>query len=816
MKKKILALFLSVAMMVTILPFSALVSAEGTDENASDGIAGYITQVPTTGTSAGAGGRANGALHWTTGGDGQALELRHENGEHFFVVDEEITKKASGVNTQFFVKGMSTVGIPEDINISDTSAIAVRLKINDNSAVYNTQTSSFRVFLYAGKTYNIVKRDFTNTATWLDLNDGSHTKMYPSSGYSASTYDYETVGSMDGYMIMPLKLFGVDAATLKSSMDWLKFTYNEMAANSSEGRKASTWANKELLIGDIMFVNNVNDFVKSKIKTAGIGKYESEYDDGAYIASRVAGYKSSYGGSVTSYIPAKFGYSKVDPTTEQANGFIHIYTISGGDRALKYSPIGSNKVGEIEPYNIDTYDNITQTTAPVYNTYEKGVPSDITYSDIKGFAMRVAITGNEGTSVTFRPRISDSSTKNLYSDKKLEIPFIDLNGNITTYIMEASSVTGQTGITVTGNIDGYFIIPSIGSDYWSNSGITETFFESSWKGPNISLLGDWSGKAYYYGDIFWLTDVEKFKEAHTADPLKFSAASLTLENDLTLNLKIDKARYDDLYRNTVPYAMVTLGDDEAQKIEGELKNGKYVISFKDVAPQRMGDVVKATAYEPTKDTAGTPLEEMSNGKYSNYSIKSYCESTIGTTENASLKTLLVDLLNYGAAAQNYKNYKTDALVNKDVNQELASGALPTLDAEYTRTTLDGATTTWKSAALRLDDDAVTLKFKLATEANIEGMYVKVTYDNGSKSATIGAEEFVATSGGYYVYFDGLHAAQMREDVTATVYDADGNAVSGALTYSVENYAAWACKQSDEKLVNLVTAMMKYGISAENL
>ena len=65
--------------------------------------------------------------------------------------------------------------------------------------------------------------------------------------------------------------------------------------------------------------------------------------------------------------------------------------------------------------------------------------------------------------------------------------------------------------------------------------------------------------------------------------------------------------------------------------------------------------------------------------------------------------------------------------------------------------------------------------------------------------------------GYYVVaFDKFTASQMSVPFTAVVRNANGEAVSQILTYSVESYAA--SKQNDASVGALVKAMMKYGDS----
>ena len=65
-----------------------------------------------------------------------------------------------------------------------------------------------------------------------------------------------------------------------------------------------------------------------------------------------------------------------------------------------------------------------------------------------------------------------------------------------------------------------------------------------------------------------------------------------------------------------------------------------------------------------------------------------------------------------------------------------------------------------------------------------------------------------------IYFSGLSVRQMRESVFVTVYEGSTR-VSNTLRYSVETYAHSKLNDTNVKLVDLVKAMMRYGISAEN-
>ena len=77
----------------------------------------------------------------------------------------------------------------------------------------------------------------------------------------------------------------------------------------------------------------------------------------------------------------------------------------------------------------------------------------------------------------------------------------------------------------------------------------------------------------------------------------------------------------------------------------------YRFDYK-VSAKEIGDTLTASLGF-TKD------EREYNGKVDEYSLKQYAEERLAASANESFKRLLVDLLNYGAAAQSYFVYRTD-------------------------------------------------------------------------------------------------------------------------------------------------------------
>ena len=185
---------------------------------------------------------------------------------------------------------------------------------------------------------------------------------------------------------------------------------------------------------------------------------------------------------------------------------------------------------------------------------------------------------------------------------------------------------------------------------------------------------------------------------------------------------------------------------------------------------------------------------------------------LGKSDDAKLRTLLVDLLNYGSAAQKYAWYKDKTLANAKLTEEQKSWGTqgnPELSSKLNTKAVEveNALVTWKSASLVLET-AVTLRYRFAAES-IDGLSVKI--EAAGQEWTVTQFQAVADKPGQYTFdFSGLSARQMREVVSVTVYQGD-TAVSNTLQYSIETYAF--NKQNDAKIGDLVLAMMRYSDSA---
>ena len=284
-------------------------------------------------------------------------------------------------------------------------------------------------------------------------------------------------------------------------------------------------------------------------------------------------------------------------------------------------------------------------------------------------------------------------------------------------------------------------------------------------------------------------------------------------NNLAINFKTNISNFETLGIDIDDvYAKFMVGDKEYIVRDYTIENGttpRYVFQLANIAAHQMNEQVFATLVTEKDGVVyeSTPLE---------YGIEFYAYNQLSKdTTAANIKTLLVDLLNYGAAAQLYKNKSTpaDQLATRRLTDEwkaLGNTALSTpaeniTDAFYK--TVENPTVTMKGASLRLDT-AVEIRLKFAAES-VEGLVMKVV--TGGKTYTV--TEFTDNGDGtYYAYFAGLNAHQMRQAVDMTIMNGD-TAVSNTVRYSIASYVAKYQTSTNANLVNLIKSMLIYGDSA---
>ncbi|MBQ7699063.1 MAG: hypothetical protein IJT49_01825 [Clostridia bacterium] len=299
---------------------------------------------------------------------------------------------------------------------------------------------------------------------------------------------------------------------------------------------------------------------------------------------------------------------------------------------------------------------------------------------------------------------------------------------------------------------------------------------------------------------------------YTGNPV-FSSASLSLDSgEVTdINFKVNKSDLAGAANVSVKF---NFNGKETVGVDSSSAGDSYAVyKFKGIEPQQMTDDVTATLSVTYGET--TVSSEMT------YSVKQYCLNQLSSTNaTGELKTLMVDMLRYGAAAQEYLNYKTNNLATAGLTaQQLALGSdtsaalsLTQVDQKITAMTSGEKKVKWTAASLRLEGDvAIRLKFsKLENAAIADDISVKYTVDDGTDTydATV-----TAASNGNYVCYINMPVDKMGAVIHAVVYEGN-NAISSTINYSVESYAAAMQGETADGLGELVKAMIRFGRAAD--
>lgn len=319
-------------------------------------------------------------------------------------------------------------------------------------------------------------------------------------------------------------------------------------------------------------------------------------------------------------------------------------------------------------------------------------------------------------------------------------------------------------------------------------------------GLNTPIVSDGTVVTYYY----------KNKTAPEEKPSPvINTVSLSLESSITMNFKVLKSSlssFDEFYMT------FECGGKEEKVTDYKETDKYYVFSYKGINPQLMNDNVTAVLHAKNKSEEYTSPEKiMSVREYAYTMLDRYSDD-----EHSKLRTLLVDLLNYGAAAQIYAGYQTDNLVNSDLTDVQKDWASKdTTEFKNIRNlnykTISNPTAEWKTCSLVLKN-SIMVKVKFSAK-DVENKTVEIVLKNAKFTYT--KDDFVNNGDGtYYVYCNELFANELSDDLLFTIYE-NGKPCSNTMLFSVESYARLVRDNyKDKPLDKMTTAMMLYGKSAK--
>ena len=284
----------------------------------------------------------------------------------------------------------------------------------------------------------------------------------------------------------------------------------------------------------------------------------------------------------------------------------------------------------------------------------------------------------------------------------------------------------------------------------------------------------------------------------------FTGNNLSLSDAFSLHFYVDKATFaEGVYEN--PYVIFDLEGAKTTVSAYTQDENSYIFTFEDITPDKMGATVTATLYA-TKQGAEQAYATKT------YSVAEYCYDMLAQEQiGDSLRTLLVDTLNFGAACQQYLGSAAEPVNEKLTAEQKAwgtSGELRTLTTVKDFGDNNGEIKWYGVSALM--GDRVQMRVYFTAEDTTDLSVVAECADN-----TWTLTDIASKDGRYYVDFSAFAPTQMGEEVTFTVYR-NGAAVSSAMHYSLESYVnSWLTRaDASDAQKELVTAMIRYGDAAK--
>ena len=280
---------------------------------------------------------------------------------------------------------------------------------------------------------------------------------------------------------------------------------------------------------------------------------------------------------------------------------------------------------------------------------------------------------------------------------------------------------------------------------------------------------------------------------------RFVAQNLTIGADLTVNYLVQMTAEE--AENAV---MEFKFEDWTTTVTVEptlYSEGRYVFPFEKVAPQQMGDIIVASLVINGEEVA--VKDDYSVATYAYNQLNSKAIDGYSEEKDAALRTLLVDMLNYGAAAQKYTGYKTEALVNAGL-AELGVSGTEFVEVTQSDVNVSGSNGVSELTATLYHDKANAIRIYFEVE-NIDAVSVQIVKGGQVTEAAIQQNE----EGRYYVQTDDILATQFGDVYYFNFNDGSGNVT--IVSYSVKSYVK--TMQNNATAGELVQALWNYGVAA---
>ena len=404
---------------------------------------------------------------------------------------------------------------------------------------------------------------------------------------------------------------------------------------------------------------------------------------------------------------------------------------------------------------------------------------------------------------------SNGSSSSLYRDD--ENGTLKFNSTYTADVFDFS--TSKAAVTVR------FIVKGSYSSSDISGSVTDIYTAAQVKKEDTtrsSVAFDYANVVDGYAVSAGHKDLDKAASDTNLPEFKFAGASLSLKESISINFLVTKSLIDDNGFENLRAEVVDENNNSYPAITSPVvKNlagtDYYAFKFDNVYPQLIGVTYSATLYGEREGVAFKSAVK-------DYSVLTYCNNKLPNVDSKT-KTLLVDLLNYGAACQAQLGIDSSKYVNRNLTsaqQGYATQNVPELENiknnKYVE--ISNPEKKWLGATLSLEN---TIAYKMyvrdvTSVSDLDGIVMRAKVNNSSDDYDILVTEKGKDDTGVYFILRGVKPSLMGAPVDFTM-TRNGTAISHTYRYSINSYLSVMLPSATGTTKDLMECIAKYGDSS---
>lgn len=404
---------------------------------------------------------------------------------------------------------------------------------------------------------------------------------------------------------------------------------------------------------------------------------------------------------------------------------------------------------------------------------------------------------------------SNGSSSSLYRDD--ENGTLKFNSTYTADVFDFS--TSKAAVTVR------FIVKGSYSSSDISGSVTDIYTAAQVKKEDTtrsSVAFDYANVVDGYAVSAGHKDLDNAASDSNLPKFKFAGASLSLKESISINFLVKKSLIDNNGFENLRVEVVDENNNSYPAITSPVvKNlagtDYYAFKFDNVYPQLIGVTYSATLYGEREGVAFKSAVK-------DYSVLTYCNNQLPNADSKT-KTLLVDLLNYGAACQAQLGIDSSKYVNRNLTsaqQGYATQNVPELENiknnKYVQ--ISNPEKKWLGATLSLEN---TIAYKMyvrdvTSVSDLDGIVMRAKVNNSSDDYDISVTEKGKDNTGVYFILRGVKPSLMGAPVDFTM-TRNGTAISHTYRYSINSYLNLMLPSATGTTKDLMECIAKYGDSS---